>query len=65
MNSVFKKDLYRYYGDEGEPFLKKIFRPLELKYISVFRKANMCKVLPLKFVYIINNKEYKERKKMR
>ena len=53
MNSVFKKDLYRYYGDEGEPFLKKIFRPLELKYISVFRKANMCKFLPVKLVYML------------
>lgn len=53
MNSVFKKDLYRYYGDEGEPFLKKILRPLELKYISVFRKANMCKFLPVKLVYML------------
>ena len=36
--SVFKKDLYRYYGDKGEPFLKKVFRPVELKYIKAFRK---------------------------
>lgn len=53
MNSVFKKDLYRYYGENGEPFLKKIFRPLEIKYISVFRKANMCKFLPLKIFYML------------
>lgn len=53
MNSVFKKDLYRYYGENGEPFLKKIFRPLELKYISAFRKANMCKFLPLKIFYML------------
>lgn len=52
MNSVFKKDLYRYYGDGGEPLLKKIFRPLEIKYISVFRNANMCKFLPLKLFYM-------------
>lgn len=52
MNSIFKKDLYRYYGSSGEPFLKKIFRPLELKYISVFRKANSCKFLPLKCFYM-------------
>ena len=51
MNSVFKKDLYRYYGEGGEPFLKKLFRPIELKYISLFRKANMCKFMPLKLVY--------------
>lgn len=53
MNSVFKKDLYRYYGESGEPFLKKVFRPLEIKYISVFRKANMCKFLPLKLFYML------------
>ena len=53
MNPVFKKDLYRYYGEGGEPFLKKVFRPLEIKYISLFRKANMCKFLPLKLFYMI------------
>lgn len=53
MNSVFKKDLYRYYGENGEPFLKKIFRPRELKYISVFRKANMCKFPPLKLFHTL------------
>ena len=53
MNSVFKKDLYRYYGESGEPFLKKVFRPLEIKYISVFRKANMCRFLPLKLFYML------------
>ena len=53
MNSVFKKDLYRYYGEEGEPFLKKVFRPLEIKYISLFRKANTCKFLPLKLFYML------------
>ena len=52
MNSVFKKDLYRYYGEDGEPFLKKVFRPLELKYISCFRKANKCKFWPLKLFYM-------------
>jgi len=52
MNSIFKKDLYRYYGEDGEPFLKKVFRPLELKYIYWFRKANNSKILPLKFFYM-------------
>ena len=54
MNSIFKKDLYRYYGSEGEPFLKKVFRPLEIKYISVLRKANACKFLPLKLFYMLS-----------
>jgi len=53
MNSVFKKDLYRYYGDGGEPFLKRVFRPLEIKYISLLRKSNMCKFLPLKLFYML------------
>lgn len=53
MNSIFKKDLYRYYGEDGEPFLKKVFRPLELKYIFWFRKANKCKFLPLKLFYML------------
>lgn len=53
MNSIFRKDLYRYYGEDGEPFVKKIFRPLELKYISLFRKANTCKFLPLKLFYTL------------
>lgn len=53
MESVFKKDLYRYYGENGEPFFKRVFRPLELKYIALFRKANMCRFLPLKLFYMI------------
>ncbi len=53
MNNVFKKDLYRYYGENGEPFVKKIFRPLEIKYISVLRKANTCKFLPAKIFYML------------
>lgn len=51
MKNVFKKDLYRYYGEAGEPFLKRVFRPLEIKYISLFRKANSCSFLPLKLFY--------------
>jgi len=53
MNKVFKKDLYRYYGEAGESFLKRIFRPRELKYISAFRKANACKLPPLKAFYML------------
>lgn len=53
MNSVFEKDLYRYYGESGEPLLKRIFRPLEIKYISAFRKANRCRFLPLKIFYML------------
>lgn len=52
MNRVFKKDLYRYYGPQGEPLLKRVFRPLELKYICLLRKANLCRFLPLKLCYM-------------
>ena len=51
MNPVFQKDLYRYYGEKGEPFFKKMFRPLEIKYIKLFRKANACRFAPLKLFY--------------
>ena len=64
MNSVFKKDLYRYYGDAGEPFIKRLFRPLELKYISLFRKANMCKFLPLKLFYMLRLKHLSDKTKI-
>ncbi len=53
MKNCFSKDLYRYYGEAGEPILKRIFRPLELKYISVFRKAGSCRFLPLKLYYML------------
>ena len=53
MNSVFKKDLYRYYGEAGAPVLKRIFCPHEIKFISALRKANMCKFLPLKLFYML------------
>ncbi len=51
MNKTFKKDLFRYYGKGGEPFLKRLLRPLELKYIALFRKANACKFPLLKKYY--------------
>lgn len=41
-NDLFKSDLYRYYGECGEDLKKRILRPLELQYLSVFRKVNSC-----------------------
>ena len=38
-NLVFKKDLYRYYGEKGESLRDRLLRPIELKYIQTFRKA--------------------------
>ena len=52
MNNIFKSDLYRYYGESGETFIRRIFRPLELKYIYVFRKANSCRFPLLKAFYM-------------
>lgn len=47
----FKDDLYRFYGDSGEKFMQRLFRPLELKYIYVYRKCNSCKFIPLRLIY--------------
>lgn len=40
---VFKKDLYRFYGDRGESFAKRLLRPAELKYLYCMRKARFAK----------------------
>lgn len=61
MNNCFKKDLYRFYGEEGEPLLKRILRPLELKYIALFRKANTCNILPLKLFYMLRLKKMSDK----
>jgi len=37
--SVFASDLYRYYGEQGETVKRRLLRPLELKYLCAFRKA--------------------------
>ena len=63
MKNQFSKDLYRFYGEEGEPFYKRLLRPAELKYIALFRKANACRFRPLKAFYtlrlkIMSNKTY-------
>lgn len=57
MNKVFKKDLFRYYGEAGETLLKRILRPAELKYIALYRKANMCNFKPLKLFYMLRLKK--------
>ncbi|MBR5295322.1 MAG: serine acetyltransferase [Clostridia bacterium] len=64
MNKTFKKDLYRYYGEKGEPFIKKLFRPLEIQYISLFRKANSCAFLPLKLFYMFRLRALSNRTKI-
>ena len=51
MNYPFSKDLYRFYGDKGESFIKRLLRPYELKYIALFRKAQNSKLKPLKLYY--------------
>ena len=56
MKSEFSKDLYRYYGEEGETFSKRLLRPIELKYIALFRKANASKFRPLKLYYTVKLK---------
>ncbi len=56
MRNVFLKDLYRYYGTKGESFAQRVLRPIELRYIALFRKANACKWGPLKLYYTVRLK---------
>ena len=56
MNNKFSKDLYRYYGEKGETFARRILRPTELKYIALFRRAQACRFKPLKLYYTIRLK---------
>lgn len=63
MNNKFSKDLYRYYGEKGETFAQRLLRPVELKYIALFRKTENCKFKPLKLIYtvwlkLMSNKTY-------
>ena len=56
MDNKFSKDLYRYYGENGEGFLNRILRPSELKYIALFRKTEKCRFKPLKLYYTVKLK---------
>ena len=56
MNKEFSKDLYRYYGEKGETFAKRLLRPVELRYIALFRKANTARIKPLKLYYTVKLK---------
>ena len=56
MNKQFSKDLYRYYGEKGESFARRLLRPIELKYIALFRKANTARIKPLRLYYEVKLK---------
>ena len=56
MDNKFSKDLYRYYGEKGESLAKRLLRPKELKYISLFRKASTSRFKPLKLYYTVKLK---------
>ncbi len=42
-NDVFKKDLYRWYGEEGESLKDRLLRPYELRYTYYLRKTQGAK----------------------
>ena len=42
-NTTFLKDLYRWYGENGESLKNRMFRPLEIQYLCVLRKLQNCK----------------------
>ena len=52
-NLMFKKDLYRWYGEKGESFKNRIFRPLEIKYLCTFRKIQCCHNFLMKAYYVL------------
>ena len=56
MKCKFSKDLYRYYGETGERLAQRLLRPVELKYIALFRKAEACRFKPLKLYYTVKLK---------
>lgn len=50
-NSIFKKDLYRYYGDKKVSLKDRVFRPLEIKYIYTLRKLQNSRNIISKVYY--------------
>lgn len=56
MKTVFSKDLYRFYGEEGESLARRLLRPPELRYIALFRKANTCPWRLLRLYYAVRLK---------
>ena len=65
MNSHFKKDLYRFYGEDGEGFVKRIFRPMEIRHISLIRKAQYSKTSFMRLYYTIRLKMYSKKSLIR
>ena len=56
MKSKFAADLYRCYGEKGESLIQRLIRPVELKYIALFRKTQACRFKPLKLYYTLRLK---------
>ena len=56
-NQIFQKDLYRWYGEKGESLTKRIFRPVEIKYLCILRKFQSCKNPILKIYYKLKLKK--------
>lgn len=48
-NTTFEKDLFRYYGEDGENLKKRLLRPAELKYIYI-DKFNQPRMFCLKII---------------
>lgn len=53
MKNIFKKDLYRYYGTEKETLKQRMFRPNEIKFIYILRRAQNAKNIFSKLYYKI------------
>lgn len=49
--NTFKKDLYRYYGKEKESLQQRLLRPMEIKFLYFFRRAQGAKNILSKVYY--------------
>lgn len=47
----YSKDIYRYYGKYSENLIQRVFRPIDLKYIILFRKCQNTRIKTLKYYY--------------
>ena len=60
-NSIFQKDLYRWYGEGGESLKNRILRPIELRYLYTWRRAKACKTIFGKVFYGIKLRRLSEK----
>ena len=61
MNTAFKKDLYRIYGDKGESLWERLTRTGNIKFLYIFRKCQMNLPFPFNYYYKVRLRLLSER----